>query len=312
MNNDMINNQNLNPAPTPNNPPQQQPTQEPTFGGRFFPSLEDEPTNMDMNQNISAFSTPTPNNQNQQPLIDLTDTTPNENINIPQNNMNNNVGVENINNTNQIDNNMGLDNNYNEPINQEPAPMNNFDNNMQSNMNNIQNNENMINNGMNDIQQEQPNVPNLDALSTNIVDNAGEQPQQPIDNINEPTTYMNEQPQNMNNDIVSNIDNNTTQPDFSVPQDTNEINNQEQITEDNINNNAENPEFSNIPEFGDNIDTNDSTYSGEQSEVSSKDIIPVINMIKSLAVNIENLGYKLNITENENETSYTINIEVEK
>ena len=44
----------------------------------------------------------------------------------------------------------------------------------------------------------------------------------------------------------------------------------------------------------------------------TKDIIPVINMLKSLAVNIENLGYKLNINETENENSYSINIEVEK
>lgn len=40
--------------------------QEPTFGGRFFPSLEDEPTNM----NMGGINIPNQNNNN---LIDLTD-----------------------------------------------------------------------------------------------------------------------------------------------------------------------------------------------------------------------------------------------
>ena len=44
----------------------------------------------------------------------------------------------------------------------------------------------------------------------------------------------------------------------------------------------------------------------------SKDITPVINMIKSITTNMELLGYKINVTENEEATSYKINIEVEK
>ncbi|MBQ6495274.1 MAG: ParB/RepB/Spo0J family partition protein [Bacilli bacterium] len=48
------------------------------------------------------------------------------------------------------------------------------------------------------------------------------------------------------------------------------------------------------------------------NNTESKDITPIINMIKSITTNMELLGYKINVTENEEATSYKINIEVEK
>lgn len=78
MNNEPINNNIVN--TNVNNIPGVTPTNntEPTFGGRFFPSLEDEQTNMDLNNNI--VSPPQTNsspildsNPNPSPLIDLTD-----------------------------------------------------------------------------------------------------------------------------------------------------------------------------------------------------------------------------------------------
>ena len=81
MNNGQMNNNMMN-----NNLGQTQPTQGPTFGGRFFPSLEDEPTNMNMMGGISTQSPvmeastqspeiPNMNNNivNTNNLIDLTD-----------------------------------------------------------------------------------------------------------------------------------------------------------------------------------------------------------------------------------------------
>ena len=70
MNNEQMNN-NLN------QPNMNMPNQGPTFGGRYFPSLEDEPTNMNMmgglNTTPAAPSSPSINNDLNNNLIDLTD-----------------------------------------------------------------------------------------------------------------------------------------------------------------------------------------------------------------------------------------------
>ena len=60
------------------------------------------------------------------------------------------------------------------------------------------------------------------------------------------------------------------------------------------------PELENIP----NIETKEAT--------PIKEVTPIINIIKSIVTNMELLGYKINITENEGLTNYNINIEVEK
>ncbi|MEE3343477.1 MAG: ParB/RepB/Spo0J family partition protein [Bacilli bacterium] len=220
----MNNNENVNTNPVQQ--PTQQSVQEPTFGERFYPSLEDQPTNMNMSQNISAFPT-------QEPLIDLTDTTPNNNT--------------------QANTNVGM-------------PQNN--------------NMNAATQVVQDIQQEQPQTPNLDALSLNIDGNNSNQ--QPMNNMAQEPMQMPEQ-QPMNNMV---------QEPMQMP---------EQQTVDKLE-----QEPVEMPTQDDNT----GIVIGEEN--SQKDVLPVINMIKSLVVNIENLGYKLNISEEENNEVYNINIEIEK
>ena len=294
MNNDIINNQNLNADPS-KIPTTQQSAPEPTFGGRFFPSLEDEPTNMNINQGNSSFSMPN-NNTTSQSLIDLTDTSTPTN-NIPQNN-------------NEV---------YNSTLN-----------------------------NPNNIQQEQPATPNLDALSTSIIDNNQYQINQPMPSFDSQPTYDTGIPSNIENNnigietqnninqvpqmdmnpsmnINSPIESSNQEPSYNLNNnqpmaptiDDNQFveqnNDYNQISESNIDNTQ-------VPSFDNNIATNSSTdmvneamnYNNPVSTEEPKDIIPVVNMIKSLAINIENLGYKLNISEEKNKISYTINIEVEK
>ena len=332
MNNEIINNQNLNTDPTAT--PQQTQTQEPTFGGRFFPSLEDAPTNMNMNSNISPISTP-----QTQPLIDLTDQNPST--------TQNEVQESNINEQNNIPSNV------NTPIN------NDINNNINNNINDIPNYNNDINQNINsnDIQQEQPNVPNLDALSTNIVDNNQVMSQnlntnidsQPINiDSSEPMSTTQYNNTSINNNQITeepSITNNIPTQDIEQPTqvpDANSIIN-EQVVTDNIpqpmnqeipteptniinNNVVDNTATIDIPtnniqESSPNVDNSINQVNNDLPPVNginintqkeTKDIIPVINMLKSLAVNIENLGYKLNINESENDNTYSINIEVEK
>ena len=313
MNNDIINNQNLNTDPS--KAPQQ--PQEPTFGGRFFPSLEDAPTNMNMNQSIESFNN-NDNTQQSSSLIDLTGDNNNETEHqTPENNESFNANPpQNIPDNNSVNNIESMD------------QTTNFNDNQIGNIQEIADN-----------QQEQPAVPNLDALSTNIPDNnVNINNNNPIqeNNINSNPESINTEEQLTSNNINQNISNdNLSQINNDVSQ------NQQPIIEDNnnINNVPEQQEIvtSNIEESNNTIPENtpetvsQPTNIGEQQLVqeqnipqdisneinnanvnSPKDIIPVVNMIKSLAVNIENLGYKLNITENDNEGSYEINIEVEK
>ena len=64
-----------------------------------------------------------------------------------------------------------------------------------------------------------------------------------------------------------------------------------------------------LPEIPEEEDDMDTSINNMQAP---KDVTPVINMFKNMAISLESLGYKLNIYENNSEQSYTINIEVEK
>ncbi|MBR3161418.1 MAG: ParB/RepB/Spo0J family partition protein [Bacilli bacterium] len=318
MNNDIINNQNLNtdPSKTPQQP------QEPTFGGRFFPSLEDSPTNMNMNQNIDAFNNNSTNQQSS-PLIDLTG----------DNNETDQQTPEFLQTNNQVSLQNSTD--YNQLGNTQEIP---------------------------DIQQEQPIAPNLDVLSTNIIDNKEtiqnnniSQNSELTNNFNE-STVSDETNQNINNDMlqstnnisqsetppINNSINNLTEnsmenpnteasintiPDNTIPSPI-DITNENSISTANTNDStpeivqqSENIQGQTTEQVQttqeeqpqeQNIVANVQSTINEEKTSATKDIIPVVNMIKSLAVNIENLGYKLNITESNNEGSYEINIEVEK
>lgn len=345
----MNNNQNINTNSIPDN--NQQQVQEPTFGGRFFPSLEDQPTNMNMNQNISAFTTP------QEPLIDLTDSNSsavsqptlnqepvsNSNVTNAVNNQPQPKEMENTNNTESINSQQPLvqDIQKEEPIapnldvlsgniigiNSEEAPTSISNNNVPSSevpqINNISNdisnndfpqeqlNNNLTPLAVDNIQREEPSASNLDAMSQNIVDN----------NVTDsPISLSNTNSSETNNSIES-----VAQPVNNKPIDiSNNLNyQQEQVIPSN-----QPEENINPPELNQNTIAPENNISNEPISISepannqeginieeqalTKDIIPVINMIKSLAVNIENLGYKLNISEEENTESYSINIEIEK
>ena len=126
MNNNIINNTdqniNYNPNTNLNDNVSQNTSQEPTFGGRFFPSLEDEPTNMNVgNQSFSPINEPT----NSEGLIDLTGS--NNNIkmeSLPDINLDP-MSVPNLNQSDtNYDNNNSLSNI--EQVNNPPQPEGNF------------------------------------------------------------------------------------------------------------------------------------------------------------------------------------------
>ena len=49
-----------------------------------------------------------------------------------------------------------------------------------------------------------------------------------------------------------------------------------------------------------------------ENPVSPKDVLPVINTLKAVGINLENFGYTIRITDEDLPTSYKITIEVEK
>ena len=263
MDNNINNNVNLNNGVENNGQPS------PTFGGRFFPSMEDEPTNMNMG-GINPQQMPSNNmgndinnNLNSSPLIDLTDT---GNDIIQEENMN----VQNIPNMNQIQQPEptipGQDPSMVVPnipdLNQAPTNTGNSLPNMEG-FNNGHIDNNMMENSIPDFtnQVQQP-IPDINETPTNN-----------MPNMNIPQQNMVEQPMAQEMLNTANI------PNIEVP------GNQMNI-----------PNY-NIP---------------EQQVPQGKDIVPVVNMIKNLAMSIESLGYKLNISENDDNQYYSINIEVEK
>lgn len=280
--NDMNNNMNSQPS-------MQQPQQEPTFGGRFFPSMEDEPTNMNLNTNIdnnfnqNQFT----NNLTNSPLIDLTDLSP-EQPNQQLNYASNAVELEN---------------------NQPQMPQFNLDQVQMNNQNPtpMMDNSNIIN------QPQMPN-PELTNPSTTILDqsnNLNQNITQGLDNINNINNFNIpnlEDSQQFNNQPMPNINNPINPvPDTTINQMP--INNQSPMSQpiniDNIGIPNINQDYNNISNP---IDINSNISSPEPQ----KDVLPVVNMLKNLAISIESLGYKLNINEEDGNESYKITIEVEK
>ena len=49
-----------------------------------------------------------------------------------------------------------------------------------------------------------------------------------------------------------------------------------------------------------------------ENPISQKDVLPVINTLKAVGINLENFGYTIRITDEDLPTSYKITIEVEK
>ena len=236
----------------PNN--NQEMNQQPAFGGRFFPSI-DEKNQGEMEQ---AKSTNTPNIGSNEPLANLTS-------------LNNNQGSDTI--TMPI------------PNLEEPLPS--------------------VNNPIPDI-----NIPDSPIQNMNIPNS---EPIQPSNN--------NISPLPISNEVIANIPEQITQP-------TMNINNESMpsIPDLNLNINIPNSEPL-IPSFSQEsaapiedkiISPNASMESVLNQETSntmlndSKKITPIVNIIKSVISNMELMGYKFNVTENEDPEKYIINIEVEK
>lgn len=272
MNNNMPNNNGENYQNTNSMP------QEPTFGGRFFPSLEDEPTNM----NMGTVNIPTSNNFNEvqhNNLIDLTDAGTNgmpQAQNLSNNgNFNSTTATPPQNSTVASQFEIGKQQDQFNPI---PSPTDNI-----LNINNLQNNnqpisqqpQSAIPQSLSDIQSQPNYQPQFD-MSKNISPVVMNQPQENL----QPTapTISQENQQNLPNDLSANIP--VYNPENLSPIQVNET--------PSINNTQPSP------------------------IIEQKDLTPVLNIIKNVAFNLEPFGYKININEENLENSVKLTIEIEK
>jgi len=275
---------------------------EPTFGGRFFPSLEDEPTNMNFSNNNFVPQNPAPSQNNN--FIDLTDL----NINTTPNTMTQNNTVEsqpinnmtqsnfdNFSSTNLVDNSSNLNNQ------QITQPLMNENNNI-INLESLKQNPEMgtqpINSGIN-IDSNFQEVINDFNPNNNMIPNQVEQ-----------MTSTMEQPLNVEPLIEQSYTIEPT-PNFSVnePQ---PITNQEFI-QPNLGASIPEP-IAPTPNIGPIIPQQsiESTPLESSQQLEQKDVLPVINTLKALAVNLETFGYTIRIIDEDTSSSYKITIEVDK
>ena len=333
MNNELMNN-NIPQQPLSGN------ANTPTFGGRFFPSLEDEPTNMAFNTTIEPAPQPSSNN-----FIDLTDT----NVQAP-------VMPE-------QPQNIGIENNMTQPI-QEPI-MNQsietpIDNNiMPQNTSNVLSIESLMQN--NSMVSPSPVVePMINTIPENIIVPQSTQVAEPInvDNnfqeiasdfqplqnpnidivpepvmepqiVSEPVAVpvndinqMVNEPINISNEIQTPIMEQPVQP--AMPENINVMQPEQIIQPQNPIENVTNfgmqqpmqePMMPEQPVVEPTIQTMPEINVQQpivENPVSPKDVLPVINTLKAVGINLENFGYTIRITDEDLPTSYKITIEVEK
>ena len=305
MNQNQYTNNNVNNIPNNNISPQPQSqpqSQEPTFGGRFFPSLEDEPTNMNLGGNLNQQSTQMSTGS----LIDLTD----------------------LDNTRIIDR-QSIAEQLQENNNQPPLSNNSY----QSISNNeVPTSNSEINQQPTQIQQpslEQPLPSSLNKIP--LYDNLHQEPNQQInnfDNLSQPQPNYQESINQNNNFIpqfnqpitTPNITNQMIEPNLTMPNlDLNlndNVSNQGSQIPDNSYQSMPNNKVSNqnleVPQQPTETNNYQETLNTNSKQEIKKDIVPVINMIKNLAIGLESLGYDLQVVEDENDNSYKITIEVEK
>ena len=295
MNNNQMNNMpnnNMGMNPQNNN----QVPQEPTFGGRFFPSLEDEPTNM----NMGGINIPNQNNSN---LIDLTDMG-SENVAPSQ------LSNQNLNNNSQF--NIGQQQEQINPISS-PTAVDNV-----LSIDNLQNNNQLVE--PQSIQPEPQNIPPVyNQSQSQEIQNMG-QPSlnSVVSSIPEQSAIL---PQQQNTDyprnqydMSQNISSSEMILNQGLPQQSiepiisgsipsqNDFSQQPQMSEL-INNSIPTPVQ---PEINSNSSMN------IQVSPNQKDLSPVLNTIKNLAINLEAFGYKLNVSEENLENSIKLVIEIEK
>ena len=295
MNNNQMNNMpnnNMGMNPQNNN----QVPQEPTFGGRFFPSLEDEPTNM----NMGGINIPNQNNSN---LIDLTDMG-SENVAPSQ------LSNQNVNNNSQF--NIGQ---QQEQINPIPSPTA-VDSPLS--IDKLQNNNQLIE--PQSMQSDSQNIPPIYNQSQSQEIQSMGQPalNSVVSSIPEQSAIL---PQQQNTDYPQN------QYDMSKNISPNEMILNQELPQQPIEpvmsgNIPSQNDFSRQPQMAELI--NNSIPTPVQSEINSnpsmniqvnpnqKDLSPVLNTIKNLAINLEAFGYKLNVSEENLENSIKLVIEIEK
>lgn len=326
MNNNQFENNNMM-----QQPPMQNGQPEPTFGGRFFPSLEDEPTNMNfgMNNMEQTIVSPTPQQNNN--FIDLTDLNMNQGpmqqpvqnnfVETPvtnpieQPNMNNNIisdvqnivpnfGTQTMEPTPNTGNILNLDSlKQNQELGVQPIqePIN-IDNNFQEVMSDFSSSTNFMPNAMEptlaNTPSFEPQNQNIDINPTPInqaIDNNYNMAQNleiPNININPPMDNS----YNMNQSFIPNIEEPINYNNIDYSQPTMEAPIQE----------MEMPNTNIEP-----MVSNNNLMQTENLQ-QQKNVMPVINTLKALAVNLENFGYKIRITDEDAATSYKITIEVEK
>lgn len=279
----MNNNQFIGNENTPNtvNPQGQNPnTQEPAFGGRFFPSLEDEPTNMNLNENIGIVPTPQPQVDNNQPspLIDLTDLSIGEQpVPTPQSDSNINIvpPLEPSSIGMPEQSNIGLDIPASQPTELNQQVNQPID--LTQNMNPIPSMDQPLD--LSQFNQPQPTM-----MDNNIgVEQLMMPPQ-----MESPIPMMNQQ--------VPTMDQPVPMVDLTM--------NPAPMGMDNIPN-LNTPSMDN--QFAQPMD-----MSNPMAPTTQKDVLPVVNLIKNMAISLEAFGYKLNINESDLGQTYNITIEIEK
>ena len=296
MNNEQLNTNMMNSNFNQSQQNQMNQSQQPTFGGRFFPSLEDAPTNMNM-MTGNIPQQPMQNNQSSSMgtnnLIDLTDlsldkeptitpTTPEfTSTPISQPLVSEPIGNQ-------------APQNFQMPQSDFGIPTQNFSQVYQPtdniiNLENLQNNNQIapaspiVSNDFQNLNQE--SVANQFDMSKNIA------PQTPFtspSSLNQP-----------NNLQSTDIEFHSEQ---SIPNNFSKFDNQLQEN------------TSSIPSINNDLTATSPIPSTESinQETKMKDVTPVINTIKSLANNLESFGYKIIINEEDLPTTKKIIIEVEK
>ena len=311
MNNTQINNNGMN-----NNMPNQtnniQP-QEPTFGGRFFPSLEDEPTNMNMGGMNLVNNSQSQNNN----LIDLTDIgieNPKQSQNLPPYNSKNTMEQP-------IQTNTYPNNSYNQGLQQEqlnpiPSPIDNIISTQEvSNQNQI---PSQIQNNVAPLSQEsttQNTIPEMYSNIQNLNQNVEMRPQS-YSNIeqNYPSSNQETFSQSQQFDMSQNVaptDLNYNQPSQDVqnvvPKIVSEPNTIQNINSEILSssNNQQLPTT--------NQDLTMTAVPSTTNDINTqKNAESVINIIKNLGSGLSSLGYQISINEENLVDSIKLTIEVEK
>ncbi len=316
MSNMMNNNMGVSPQPMTSN------NQEPTFGGRFFPSLEDEPTNMNMgginsniqsnnlidltdinteqvqpssNQQVASFNT----NQSQNLSAGVNPTTINTQFDISrqQEQLNPIPGpTDNVINIGalQSENQMTSPTIGNQPIvQQEPTPI-------MMNQPSIQEPNSMMNNQIQNQELASFSQINPAPIYNNMPEN-NMLKEQPEPNI-VPDPQINIPQFDMSQNIAPTGYVNPT-PEMNIPTEVSSIQ-----TPAYPENNQPAP---NIPVYNQEIEQ-PTMENNQIVEPMQKNLTPVLNTIKSLALNLESFGYQININEEDLSNAVKITIEVEK